>query len=132
LREATYDLALGLAVNNALTFSIKLAVRRERPDGGDFGFPSGHASNMFTVATILGHHYGPKISVPLFGLATFVSVSRMDLNSHWLSDTVAGAGLGILVGYSVLRGRKPLESERFTWMPVFPRGGIGVQLFFRP
>jgi len=129
LRLASYDLARGFLVTNAVTFSIKLAVRRERPDGGNFSFPSGHASNVFTAAAILEHHYGPKVGIPLYVFATFVSVSRIDLDSHWLSDTVAGAGLGILVGISIVRQREP---SRLVWLPLVGRGTIGLQVVFRP
>lgn len=132
LRSATYDLALGLIVNNTVTFGMKVAVRRERPDGGNFAFPSGHASNVFTIATIMGHHYGPKVSIPLHVLALLVSVARMDVNSHWLSDTVAGAGLGILAGHAVLRARAPSSTRRVTWTPVFPPGGVGFRVVVRP
>jgi len=129
LRVASYDLAQGFLVNNAVTFAIKVAVRRERPDGGNFAFPSGHASNVFTAATILDHHYGAKIGIPLYVFATFVSVSRIDLNSHWLSDTVAGAGIGILVGRSIVRRHKPSKVE---WLPLISKDVVGLQVVVRP
>jgi membrane-associated phospholipid phosphatase len=128
LRLASADLALGFIVNNTVTFAIKVAVRRERPDGGNFSFPSGHASNVFTAAAVLDHHYGPKVGIPVYLFATFVSLSRMDLDSHWLSDTVAGAGLGILVGRSIVRRHKP---SRVSWVPLISKDTIGLQVFVR-
>lgn len=129
-RLMTSDLMQGFAVNNAVTFAVKAAVQRERPDGGNFSFPSGHASNMFTAAVIIGHHYGLKASIPLYLLATFVSVARLDENSHWLSDTVAGAGLGLLVGHTIAgKWGLPTPSRHIAWMPVVSGDGVAIRLF---
>lgn len=126
-RAMSYDLMQGLLMANAVAYAIKLPVQRERPDGGNFSFPSGHAANTFTVAGILTHHYGWKVGVPLHAFAALVSLSRLDLESHWVSDTVAGAGLGLLVAHAVLRkSGLPSPSPNLSWVPVFSRGGLGV------
>lgn len=131
-RSMSYDLMQGLLMANAVAYAIKLPVQRERPDGGNFSFPSGHAANTFTFAGILAHHYGWKVGVPLHALAALVSLSRLDLESHWLSDTVAGAGLGLLVAHAVVRkSGLPSPSPNLSWVPVFPRGGMGVQFSWR-
>jgi len=127
-RSMSYDLMQGLLMANAVAYAIKLPAQRERPDGGPHSFPSGHAANTFTFAGILGHHYGWKVGVPLHAFAALVSLSRLDLESHWLSDTVAGAGLGLLVAHAVVRKAPlPSPSPNLSWVPVFARGGMGVQ-----
>lgn len=132
-RALAYRLAQGFLVNNVVTFSIKIAVRRERPDGGNFSFPSGHASNVFTAAAILGDHYGMKVGIPMYLFAAFVSVARLDEDSHWLSDTIAGTGLGLLVGHTLARGRElPSPSERLAWIPLVDPDIVGVQFSFVP
>jgi len=132
-RLMSYDLLLGFAVNNAVTFALKAAAQRERPDGGNFSFPSGHASNLFTAARIIGQHYGLKVGIPLYLFATFVSIARLDENSHWMSDTVAGAGLGLMVGNSILRrSAEPTGSRRVTWMPVLSETVVGIRFSVNP
>jgi membrane-associated phospholipid phosphatase len=132
-RLMTYDLMQGFALNNAITFAAKVAVQRERPDGGNFSFPSGHTSNLFTAARIIGHHHGLELAVPLYLFATFVSIARLDQNSHWMSDTAAGAGLGLLVGHTVVRGSAQTTGGRqVTWMPVLSEATAGVGFFINP
>lgn len=90
-----------------LVLGIKFSVRRQRPQG-DWGaiyrrtdphsFPSGHAARA-TLLAVLGIGLGP----PMWGLAlTFwaplVSLSRVALGLHYLSDVLAGALLGAVVG----------------------------------
>ena len=63
-------------------------------------FPSGHAQTAFTMATTLTI-LCPKWGLPLFVIAGLVSISRIILTSHYLSDVIAGAGFGILCTLAV-------------------------------
>lgn len=108
-RATTYDLSQAIIVTQVYTQALKFTVRRERPDGSNnLSFPSGHSSNAFTVASVVARHY-PKLAIPTYGLATYIAVSRIAANKHFLSDVVAGAGLGWGIGRVVVRrnGRPP-------------------------
>lgn len=63
-------------------------------------FPSGHAQTAFTLATALTILF-PRWGIPLFMAAVAVSASRVILTSHYLSDVIAGAGIGILFTMAV-------------------------------
>lgn len=65
-------------------------------------FPSGHAALAFATATCLAAAL-PRWSVVFFILATAVAGERVMENAHYLSDVVAGAGLGICCGLVSLR-----------------------------
>ena len=125
-RAATYDMSQAIIVNQAWTQALKLAIRRERPDGSNrVSFPSGHASNAYTAATVIVRHY-PRLGVPAFGAATYVAVSRMAANKHHFSDIVAGAGFGYGVGRLVTRrnSRDPdAPAAPVTSFAVVPDGG---------
>ena len=128
-RAATYDLSQAIVVNQVWTQAIKFAVRRERPDQSNrVSFPSGHASNAFAAATVIARHY-PRLSVPGFGTATFIAVSRMAANKHHFSDIVAGAGFGYGVGRLVTRrnSRDPDAPKgapaAVTSLAIVPDGG---------
>jgi len=128
-RSASYDLSQAVLVNGVYTTLLKLAVRRERPDQSDHrSFPSGHASNAFAMAAAFVKHY-KKLAIPLYGFASYVAVSRMAANKHYFSDVVAGSGLGLVIGSSVVRRNdrppdaKPKEPdgstpEAATWQVV--------------
>ena len=102
------DLLEALAVNAALTQSLKHLTHRERPDGSDsFSFPSGHASATFAFATAFERHLGWKGAVPAYILASYVAMSRLPANAHWLSDVVFGSTVGIIAGRTVTRHGRP-------------------------
>jgi membrane-associated phospholipid phosphatase len=103
-RAMTYDMLDASIVNFAYTSVIKELVGRERPNGQDEkSFPSGHTSNSFALAAVAQRHYGWKIGVPAYLTAGLVGASRIQQDKHYLSDVVAGATLGYLVGRTVVR-----------------------------
>ena len=71
-----------------------------RPDGSDnHSFPSGHTATAFMIATMLSKEYGylsPLVSVGSYAMATTTGLMRIANNKHWLSDVMAGAGIGII------------------------------------
>ena len=98
------DLLQALALNNMTVQPLKYATRRERPDGsGPTSFPSGHASDTFAVATALERHLGWKGAVPAYAFSSYVAMSRLHDNRHYLSDVVFGATVGIIAGRTVTR-----------------------------
>jgi undecaprenyl-diphosphatase len=64
-----------------------------------FSFPSGHSTTAFAVALSLGSFY-PEILPWLLILAANVAVSRVVVGMHYLSDVLAGSGMGALLGYA--------------------------------
>jgi len=103
-RDMTYDLGDAVIVNLGYSGLLKAAVSRDRPnDSGSDSFPSGHTSNAFAFATVVSQHYGKKIGIPAYTGAALIGASRLRSNAHWLSDVVAGATLGHIVGRSVVR-----------------------------
>ena len=80
--------------------TVKYTTRVERPDGSRRNsFPSGHTATAFMGAELLRREYGgvsPWIGVAGYAVATATAFSRLYNNRHWLTDVVAGAGVGIL------------------------------------
>jgi len=122
LRAMSYDMLDAFVVNGVYTLLLKAAVKRERPNGQDNkAFPSGHTSNAFALAAVAERHYGWKAGVPAYVLASAVGVSRLQRNKHYLSDVVAGAALGYIVGRTVVRvNGAPLEGHRGATISVTP------------
>jgi undecaprenyl-diphosphatase len=63
-----------------------------------FSFPSGHTITAFAVTVALGAFY-PSMLAGLFFCAVSVALSRILLGMHFLSDVIAGAVLGALLGW---------------------------------
>jgi len=108
------DLIEALAVSEGLVQGLKYATQRERPDhSSNHSFPSGHASDTFAFATALERHLGWRGAVPAYIISSYVAMSRLPANRHWLSDVVFGSSVGIIAGRTVTRhGRKyPFEVQ---------------------
>lgn len=91
------------AASAGLVQVLKVTFGRARPedilieiDSG--AFPSGHAANAATLATLFALLLG-RWWVALAGAVYVVlmAISRTYLGAHWLSDTVGGAVLGVSV-----------------------------------
>jgi len=67
-----------------------------------FSFPSGHTITAFAVTAALGGFYPAALPALLF-CAVSVAASRIVLGMHFLSDVMAGAALGCILGYTSVR-----------------------------
>lgn len=61
-------------------------------------FPSGHATFYFALATIV-YFYNKKVGILFFIAGLLIVIARVFVGVHWPSDILAGAILGILMGY---------------------------------
>jgi len=117
------DLLRAQALAGLLTHAVKIAVRRQRPDGSSsYAFPSGHASTTFASAVVISRYVPRKWAFVTYGVASYVAVSRMHENRHYLSDVVFGSGLGIASGLTVMRNR----SHRWDIRPELTGSGVGI------
>jgi membrane-associated phospholipid phosphatase len=132
-RSYTYALAQAYTLDLALTGAIKVAVRRERPDGSNNrAFPSGHASDYFTIATVTYRYYGRTAGIIGYAVASYVAFSRVARDVHWTSDVVAGAALGYIVGNTVSRRTGVVRrSRRITLLPAIDpsRKAVGINFY---
>ena len=126
LAELGRDLVRAQILVQGVTQSIKYSVGRTRPDGSSrTSFPSGHASGSFATATVLQRHYGWKVGVPAYGVASYIAASRLSENKHFLSDVAFGAMIGLAAGRTVTFDR---GSTRFEIAPMVAPGGGGVRV----
>jgi membrane-associated phospholipid phosphatase len=121
------DLFQAQVMSEVLVFGLKEATRRARPEGSGFSFPSGHTTVAFASATVLQRHFGWKVGIPAYAVATYVAASRVEMKRHYFSDVAFGAALGIVAGRTVPIGRghglmvTPIVTESgagagFTWV----------------
>jgi undecaprenyl-diphosphatase len=94
--ELAAVLSFGTLLGWVLSYGIKQLSSRPRPEsnpeaGITSSFPSAHSATAFIFAGVLP--FQPQSL--LYLVAGAVAFSRIYLQSHYLSDTVAGAFIGI-------------------------------------
>ena len=88
----------GLAV---IVYTLKIFIARPRPSfgleqGGDFSFPSGHASACFGAYPWIMKHF-QKLRGIWIVFSLLAVVSRLYLGVHYFSDVLSGVILGYFV-----------------------------------
>ena len=120
---SSLTLAVAMVSAMALTDVLKAAFNLPRPfqipslgitSRGEIptnpGFPSGHTTNAFTVATVIWSRY-PGWRIPFLLLASATGVSMIILGLHFPSDVIGGIFLGVFCGTFAL-GLAKLRSSK--------------------
>ncbi|GGH76590.1 phosphatase PAP2 family protein [Phaeocystidibacter marisrubri] len=120
LRRTSLQAAKAYVLTAGATFVLKQLTHRSRPyeSGRDDlwygpyaltfendGFPSGHTSTAFAVASVYAHAYSdrPWLQVGLYSVAGLTALSRMNDDKHWASDVFIGAALGWYIGRTIVK-----------------------------
>ena len=98
-RDRSMIYAMSNIILTGTVFSIKKITAVQRPDGSAYtSFPSGHTAEAFASAEFMRMEYkdvSPWYGIAGYAMAATTGYLRMYNNKHWLSDVVAGAGVGI-------------------------------------
>ncbi|MFT3936475.1 MAG: phosphatase PAP2 family protein [Chitinophagaceae bacterium] len=136
-RDRTILYAMSQMIQSAVVFPVKKIAAENRPDGSNtLSFPSGHTACAFASAEFMRQEY--KDVSPWYGVAGYAAAAstgflRMYNNKHWLSDVVAGAGIGIMstkIAYWIYPTiKKALFKDKdvsSVVMPTYQDGAFGI------
>lgn len=84
--------------------------------------PSGHATNIFAFATVIGMLW-PRGRVLLYLVAAWIATSRVLIGEHYFTDAVLGAILGTAFPYLV---RERFAARRWLFERT-PEGGYRIR-----
>ena len=117
--------------SSVATELLKRVADRQRPyiagDRSGFGeggssFPSGHVTGAFAIGTVLAESGNDRQRwlrrILGYGLGALTAYQRMNHDDHWLSDTVAGAGVGIATARFLMKRHDPSNNRSFTIVPT--------------
>ena len=106
-----HDMAASMAISIVFmaffVIVIKFSIRRKRPEGewgsiyrntDPHSFPSGHATRVFFLASMSWLISPLWLAVILTIWAPIVAISRVLTGVHYISDILAGAIMGWLLG----------------------------------
>ncbi len=140
----TWALIEAGAFSGVTAEALGYATGRERPDAtaspnewgkGSDSFPSLHTSIAFAVGTVFAEsgndEYRWLRRIIGYGIAGATAYVRIDENVHWLSDSVAGAALGIATAKFVLNRQDAQSQNRGTWQFQPVKGGWMVSYAVR-
>ena len=84
-------------VNQVLVSALRLGFNEtslgERPNGHEYGFPSGHVAFVMSGATFLHQRYGWNWGIPAYLAAASVAYVRVDEDKHHWRDVLAAGAL---------------------------------------
>ena len=115
-------IAINEIVNTGLRVGLNNTSWGRRPDGSQYGFPSGHAGFVFAQAAFLQERYGWKYGVPAFVVASGVSYIRVREDKHRWRDVIAGGGLAYGISFLTVT---PLGALHLA--PVVGPDWIGIR-----
>jgi len=134
-----------LTMTGVIASIHKSIASRHRPESGDgpwawdgpslssknVSFCSGHTASAFSIATVFANEYrdNPYVAPVAYGLATFVGMSRIYSNKHWLSDTFFGGAVGYFTSKAILsyhKKQKDSPLSRFTVRPEISKEMTGL------
>lgn len=104
-------LALGVIATAVLVMAMKFTIRRKRPEGewgniyritDPHSFPSGHAARAFMLAVLASSFDVFWVGFTLAIWAPLVSLARVAMGLHYLSDIIAGMIIGLVIGALIL------------------------------
>ncbi|MCM4152606.1 PAP2 family protein [Arenibacter sp. N53] len=99
-KDRTIILATSYLIMSSSTLALKSITKVKRPDGSSLNsFPSGHTATAFMGAEFLYQEYKSVsiwIGVAGYLVASGTGLFRVYNDRHWLTDVVAGAGIGMM------------------------------------
>ncbi|MGA9531906.1 MAG: phosphatase PAP2 family protein [Anaerolineales bacterium] len=110
-RRWSIQIGLIIVATAVLVLTLKFTIRRRRPEGEWGGiyrrtdphsFPSGHAVRAVLLAS-LAVGWGPSwLALALVIWAPLVVLARVAMGVHYVSDVIAGALIGVVLGTSAV------------------------------
>lgn len=115
----------GFLATVGLTYGLKIAVDKKRPNGGEHSFPSGHTSIAFSGASFIQRRYNWKWSIAAYAAASLVGWICIETDRHYIEDVLAGAAIGTASMYIFTT---PYEGIRITALANNGRYGLLFQI----
>ena len=107
-------LLAGLTLSYNITFILKYLAARPRPymflagvhllaESDGPSMPSGHAVMAFMAATVIAPAVKKYVAAIVFAIAAIAAFSRIYMGVHFPLDVLAGAIIGSILGYILIR-----------------------------
>ncbi|MFA7707938.1 MAG: phosphatase PAP2 family protein [Candidatus Pacearchaeota archaeon] len=126
-----------LILSAIFSFLLKFSIKRARPfqEGlvsiipileksshliWNFSFPSFHSMLVFCAVPILSKEF-PKFKYVWISFASLIAFSRIYFGLHFLSDIIAGAFIGYLLGIAIIKMEKETNFFKKIYEKIFEK-----------
>ncbi|HLC77540.1 MAG TPA: phosphatase PAP2 family protein [Candidatus Nanoarchaeia archaeon] len=130
-RKWILPLWIAMVIASLTAFILKFIVQRQRPYqlgvvstlpilekvshlAWDFSFPSSHAIIAFSAIPVLSKEF-PRFKYAWIIFASLVALSRVYFGLHFMSDVIAGAVMGYLIGFFIVK----IEDKNKFWERLY-------------
>jgi hypothetical protein len=140
-KERLIVMATSYIIESTVVNTMKASIDVYRPDNSaNNSFPSGHTATAFVGAHLLYKEYSNEPLVYTMGYLVAAGTGAMRVLNirHWISDVVAGAGIGMLCVESsylllpVFRNMFGIESKEksLVVVPSIEMGNLSINIVF--
>ncbi len=136
-RRWIFPLWACMGISAIVGFILKVTIQRPRPfqlglvqllpilqeasfNVWDFSFPSFQTMLVFSAIPILSKEF-PRLKKFWIAFAVLVAFSRVYFGIHFVSDVIAGAAIGYLIGILVLKLEKETHLGQKVYNGIFKR-----------
>ncbi|HVT37192.1 MAG TPA: phosphatase PAP2 family protein [Nevskiaceae bacterium] len=95
--EGVHQWVRNTAINQTLISVLRLGFNQtslgRRPNGGKYGFPSGHEAFVMSGAAFLGERYTWELGLPAYLAAGYVGYVRVHEDKHHWRDVIASGAI---------------------------------------
>lgn len=107
-----------------VTATLKTFIHEKRPGYPEdrTSFPSGHSSLSFAFASVVAARHGWSYGAAAYGVASYISISRINDDWHYLHDVLFGMGIGAAYGWGLQYAFEEGLPFQLAMIPL-PSGG---------
>ncbi|MFQ6070325.1 MAG: phosphatase PAP2 family protein [Candidatus Aminicenantales bacterium] len=135
----------GIITSGIIVTGLKIFLGRARPRTGKradtfhlfskkpqfYSMPSGHASSAFALATTIAEQSSSTfIDVLAYTCASFVALSRVHENAHWVSDVFIGSAIGYFVAKKICALNRQEREKKVAIIFNWHYGGYSLTLSY--
>ncbi|PXY00883.1 hypothetical protein DF185_13375 [Marinifilum breve] len=122
-------------IMDATVNQMKKKFKHLRPNGHSYtSFPSAHTAQAFLSARFLDKEFGKEhnwVRWLGYGMAATTGACRILNNSHWVSDVLVGAGIGVLSVDLTYWLFDKLGNKKLMIAPIAGKDMYGINLVYR-
>jgi len=122
--KRAYSMFTASLYSGLVTDFFKVVVNEKRPNGGRHSFPSGHTTTAFAFSGYVALEHGNTWGIIAYSFSTYVALSRLNSNAHYLHNVIVGGLIGAAYGISSYQNNylnQIVQNKRINLPFIYPQ-----------